>query len=151
MANETPLSVKLFVLLGEGHLGPISLNIWKHQPPNMFTALTMDEPLAVPQSMRSGKPRRLCSLRNRSVLKGSKSLGSQGVDDGDVLILTDIDDPAIIDAFSKVLADLGNISVTDLHKYEETRTLAVARGILQGIPWVGPALDALLLGPKKVH
>src|SRR5712692_5334069 len=151
MVKETPLSVKLLFLLGDGHLGQMSFNTWKHHTPDMLTAPTMDEPLAIPQAMRTGKPRRLYSLRSGSILHGSETLGSQCVDDGDVLILTDIDDPAIIAAFSKVLADLANISVEDQQKYKESRARAVARGILQGIPWAGPALDALLLGPKSVH
>lgn len=151
MANEEPLKVTLFIVLNEGSLGPIPLGLWKHHTPDMLTSSAMDEPFAIPHEMRTESVRRLYSLRNHRVLDGDKTYGKQGVSAGDVLTLTDMDDPSVIDAVSEALAEQNSLSIGNSQKYEETRTMAVLRGVLEGIPWAGPALAALLLGPKRIQ
>lgn len=53
MPKESPIKVKLFVVLGNCHLGPIDLTIWEHHTPEIMTGLEMDDPLGIPPEMRT--------------------------------------------------------------------------------------------------
>ena len=148
-SKEVSLSVDLLIATGSNYLGPIKMTIWEHHDPNQLTAITMDEPLQIPMDMRNGKRRYLYSLRNRSYLDDEKTYKDQKIFSGDVLFLTDIEDNNLFVAIAQVIADLKGIAVSTPDKYEETKSKAIARGVLLGIPWIGPALDALIIGPKK--
>jgi hypothetical protein len=147
MAQPAPIKVKLFVVLGDGHLGPIDLTIFPHNTPEKLTAFEMNDPLAIPAEMRTRTQRFLFSMRKRSMLKSRDGFGHQGVSNGDILVLTDLTNEGQVLALSDSLANQTGVRVT-VPNAQETRLKAVIRGSLEGIPWVGPALAALIFGPK---
>ena len=147
MPEQIPIKVKLFVVLGNGHLGPIDLTIWEHHTPETMTAFEMDDPLAIPPEMRTRTQRFLYSVRRHTKLEARDGYGHQGVFNGDILVLTDLNDEEGLFAVSHTLADQAGVGVT-VPQVQETRSKAIIRGVLQGIPWVGPALEALIFGPK---
>ena len=148
MPKEIPIKVKLLVVLGSGHLGPINLTIWEHHTPQMMTGFDMDDPLGIPPEMRTRTQRLLFSMRKRRRLQPRDDYGDQGVRDGDILVLTDVRDDERLYAISQALADHAGIAAT-APPAQETRFKAVLRGALQGIPYAGRALEALILGPKR--
>ena len=92
MLSKGPLKVNLFLVLGKGHVGPIGLTVYQHHIPAQVISPAMDEPLQIPPAMRTGKPRFLYSLRRRDFLKPAQAYREQRIEDGDVFLLTDIQD-----------------------------------------------------------
>lgn len=147
MAAQVPIRIKLFVVLGNGHLGPVDLTISEHHTPDAMIAHSMDDVFDIPQEMRTQTKRLLYSLRTRAILKPGRSYRDQNVANGDILVLTDQGDDQLLFSIAHVLANQAGIALTELRP-QETRLKAVLRGAIQGIPWVGPALEALVFGPK---
>ncbi len=141
MPAQIPIKVKLFVMLGSGHLGPIDLTIWEHHKPQMMTALDMDDPLAIPPEMRTRTQRFLYSMRKRTKLEPSDSYHDQGVTNGDILVLTDLRDDDKLFAISHALADQAGIGMGVLEEPSVRSHLGNIGLILAAI-----SLSVLILG-----
>ncbi len=129
-----------------GYVGPIDLTIWNDHKPEQMTDPSMDGPLAIPPYRQTKGPRFLYSVRNRKRLEPFTKYRDQHIDNGDIFVLSDQSDEQLMLTTAQVLADQAGVHIADL---SETRTKAVLRGALEGIPYVGKALAALILGPKR--
>lgn len=93
---EGRLDARLFIVLGDGHIGPIDLGIYSHDLPAMLTSSGMDEPFELPATMRTTSPRRVFWKEGRRFLENSRTYGEQGVRQGHSLILTDQPDAELV-------------------------------------------------------
>jgi hypothetical protein len=143
--DEGPLKVHLFIALGNGHIGPIVLRIYQHHVPANILSSAMDEPLQIPQEMRTGKPRSLYSLRRQGFLKPDKPYREQHIEDDDVLLLTDSRDMTRAQLIAQTLADTNDIAVPPPR---EGPVRAVSRAVLSYLPVVGPTLAEQIFGPS---
>jgi hypothetical protein len=100
------LDAKLFILLGDRHLGPINLGIYSHHLPDTLTSQKMDAVLQLPPAMRTKGQRRVYWKQGRKFLDPSLTYGEQGVKTGHTLILTDLSDPASVALLADTLPTL---------------------------------------------
>lgn len=87
--RDGKLPTKLIIVLGDGHLGPIELGLYADHKPKAMTSKTMDDPLELPQSMRTESRRRLYWQEGKRFLVENKGYWAQGVRPHDTLVLTD--------------------------------------------------------------
>lgn len=144
---KRPLKTKLMLLLGDNYSGPINLTVYPHHMPEELTSFKMDEALRFPQNMRTRIPRKIFWVEGQRFLVDSKTYGSQKVQSGDILVLTDIPDESMLSALVQAVLNVKNIS-TD-REYKSSGPELVMRGILKGIPWIGPFLDAIFTITRK--
>ena len=148
MSIETTIKVKLFAVLGNVHQGPIDLTIYEFNKPESLTGPEAVEALQFPPGTVPHGQYSLYSKRMHQRLESHETFGEQGVTSGDILILTDSNDDQDVFSLAEVLSDQAGIAV-ESPNIPDTRARAVLRGLFKGIPYVGPALEAWILGPKK--
>lgn len=77
--------------------------------------------------------------RGDRFLSDTETIASEGLRDGDLVILTNTEDKFVLDTVAKIKSGMS------IHKSKkEKKWVRVIRGLVRGIPWVGEALDALL-------
>lgn len=148
MSKQRELEVKLIICLGGSHLPPIDCSLPEYDTPGILTGFAMEDLLEIPADMRTRTPRALYSVRTHQKLQPNAKFREQGVLGGDILMLSDEPDADIALPTAKVLADLAGIHVSETQR-QETRTKAVLRGAIEGIPYAGKALAVLILGQKQ--
>ncbi len=139
--QKGPIELRLYVISGGGWLGPVQCTVFYWQEPDLLLKEVMDKALELPHTMRTSKPRRLYSRRNRSFLVEERTFGQQKIKTGDIVVLTDIDDISELEAILKVIP-----LPEEKEGKSRSRAKIVAKGFIQGIPWIGPGIAALLFG-----
>lgn len=100
---EAKLETQLLIVLGKGYTGPIKLTIYAHHKPETLVSPAMDNPLQLPVSMRTQERRRVYWVRGQRFLEDFKTYGAQGVQGGDMLVLTDMTNPSALALLSNAL------------------------------------------------
>jgi hypothetical protein len=101
------LRTRLFVALGNGHLGPIDLTVYVHHEPSTLASQKMDGPLQLPPSMRTNTPRKVFWVEGNKFLEPTIDYWTQGVRGNATLVLTDQTDPQVASALADVIAGMG--------------------------------------------
>jgi hypothetical protein len=139
VAKQSPLEVRFYVALlaerGEpGYRdGPVRMRLWRHHKPAAMTDESILVPLGVPEHLHKGT-RLLYSKRRARVLVDDRTYRKQRIQNCDVLVLTNAEDPSLIATLADAIGE----------EPGETRWKAAFRSLLHQIKFVGPPLERLL-------
>lgn len=126
VSQKGKLDVNLYVSLGKAWQGPIEFTIYKHLTPSTMLSCQMDDILELPVEMRTKSQRGLFWYEGGRFIE--KSYGSEGVQNNDTLVLTDILDPQTVVG----LADIFIKSSPPKHKIQTVQQNLTGRSN----PWI---------------
>jgi len=138
--SKKPIEVQLYVVLGDGYLGPIRCTVYPWHKPSLLLKNYMDNALELPDTMRTSNPRKIYNWRNRSFLEEERTFDQQKIKTGDIVVLADHDDTFVLEEIIRFNMPPGKKSE------QESRAKIVVKGFIKGIPWIGPGIVALLFG-----
>jgi hypothetical protein len=142
--KNNKLFLDLVVIIGEDYLkSPIDYTVYSNQQINIDSLLKNKEILKLPNDMNCESQKKFYHIEKDSFLDEGKTYCEEKVKTGDTLVLTDINDKDIL----KMMGE--DFILKDKYKnrnQKNSRWKVVVKGILQGIPWIGPALCTIIFG-----
>jgi hypothetical protein len=130
MGREKKLQVKLLIVIGQGHCGPIGLTIYAHHKPDDLIRpgiLDVHDVFELPDCMKSAKPLCIYSMRKQCVLNPTQTYAKQHIHTDDIFLLTDLDDGELIKKLCEMLAREKGLSAIMETKHKKTRERCYSR------------------------
>ena len=84
--------------------------------------------------------RELDYVKEDRFLNDTKTIRNEGLNDGDLVVLTNYENKALVDTIVGMMPELDS-SVSGQKK--KSKWVRVIRALIRSIPWIGPAIDAL--------
>jgi hypothetical protein len=106
---DESFGVILFVAFKEEPIGPIRITLEQDNKPEVLLSEKMDEELKIPIQSRTELKRRLYWAEGAKFLDESKTLVEQGVLPGNLLLLTDQEDPKAIKDLVDTLVNMESL------------------------------------------
>lgn len=106
---EGSFRVILFVAFKEEPIGPIRITLTQESRPGELLTNKMDDELKIPTPSRTDLKRRLYWAEGAKFLDEFKTLAEQGVNPGNMLVLTDQEDPKAIQELVDVLVNMESL------------------------------------------